>query len=368
MIKILYVIGTLDYCNGITSYAINYYNMLYKEFQIDFAVHETENKNSEYYSDIIAKGSKIFFMGNASKKNLISLPKKIKKILNDNKYDIVHCHLLNLSPFYFYECKKNGIINRVLHSHATKYAEKKSRILRNKILGSLGKKMSTCNIACSNKAGEFLFKHKEYFVINNGIVAEKYYFNKEKRNEYRNKRKLNGFVVGHIGRFSEQKNHIFLLNSFNSAYLKEKNIYLVLVGNGPLFESIKSYSKKLACFNNIIFEGEVSNVYDIISAFDLFVLPSLFEGFPVVSVEAQFNGVPLIMSSEITKECKLNDNVEFLNLNQEVWSNAIINAVNLNAKRCSLSKKLENYDIKVCYKKLSNIYTSLVSNMDYSKF
>ena len=362
MIKILYVIGTLDYCNGITSYAMNYYNMLYNEFQIDFAVHEYENKSSEYYNTIVSHGSKVFFMGPASKKNLILLPKKIKNIFKVNDYDIVHCHLLNLSPFYFFQAKRYGIKNRILHSHATKYAEKKSRVFRNKVLGFFGKRMSTCNIACSKKAGDFLFKHDKYFVINNGIVAEKYYFNTEKRKNYRSSRGLNGFVIGHIGRFSEQKNHLFLLKVFNAIYQKKNDIFLVLVGSGPLFDAVMSYAKKLECFNNIIFEGEVKNINDILSGFDLIVLPSLFEGFPVVSVEAQFNGLPVLMSSEITKECKLNSNVNFIDLDENKWIDAILkNCVN-NEKRCEPSENMYEYDIKSCYKEFSNIYKTIYLN------
>lgn len=355
-IKILIVIGSLDYSNGITNYAINYYRKLDKnKFEIDFIVHDCiKNK---FYDLINKNGGEVFLIDNITIRNLPKIYKDVEKIIKNKKYDVVHCHLLNISFLYFSLAKKYGIKTRIIHSHATKYAEKKTRVLRNMILGKIGINMSTTRFACSGLAGEFLYKNRKFVIINNAINIDKFLFEESIRNKIRKSFNIkNEVVIGHIGRFSEQKNHKFLIDllyELNSNHIKYK---LMLLGDGHLFNDIVEYSKNKGVYDDIYFIGNVDNPSDYYNAFDLFVLPSLFEGLPVVGIEAQANGLPCFFSDTITKELELNKNVCFLPINElNTWKEQIKNN---KFSRCSdLSYKLRtNYDINIQAKKLEKSY------------
>ena len=357
-IKILMIIGTLDYSNGVTNYTINYLKKINKElFQVDFIVHD--NIKNNFYNTIVDCGGKVYFMDNISARKIPQFYKNIDEIMSKEKYDIVHCHLLNISFLYFILAKKYKIKIKIIHSHATKYAEKRSRILRNFLLGKIGLHLSNTKFACSNLAGKFLYKNKKYYLINNAIDINKYEFNKKKYEELRNKLKIsNKIVLGHIGRFSEQKNHMFLIDIL--AELNDEKYTLVLLGSGHLVDSVKEYAKEKNVFNNIVFVGNVDNPYDYYNVFDYFLLPSFFEGLPVVGIEAQANGVPCIFSDTITKEVKCNNNIRFLSINSvDEWVKLIRNneIKRLNSPSTYLK---ENYDIEMQVKKLENIYLKLV--------
>lgn len=361
-IKILIVIGSLDYSNGITNYAINYYRKLDKnKFEIDFVVHDCiKNK---FYDLIIENGGKVFLLDNIKFSKLPQIYKEVKKIMQNKKYDIVHCHLLNIAFLYFGLAKKYGIQSRIIHSHATKYAEKKTRVFRNMILGKIGIKMSTSKFACSNLAGKFLYKNKKFVIINNAINIDKFSFKESVRNKIRKNLKINNeIVIGHIGRFSEQKNHKFLVDLLYELNSKSSKYKLVLLGDGHLFNDIVEYSKNKGVYDDICFIGNVDNPSDYYNVFDLFALPSLFEGLPVVGIEAQANGLPCIFSDTITKELELNKNVYFFPISEvSKWQEQI---ENINLIRCNqLSYKLVNdYDINIQTEKLEKSYIDSIKS------
>lgn len=355
-IKILTIIGSLDYSNGITNYAINYYRKLDKrKFEMDFIVHDyVKNK---FYALIKQNNSNIYLMDNITIKNIPKIYTDAEKIIKNKKYDIIHCHLLNISFLYFILAKKYGIKSRIIHSHATKYAEKKTRAFRNMILGKIGIKLSTKKFACSTLAGNFLYKNKKFVVINNAIDINQFLFKESTRKKIRNGLKITDeIVIGHIGRFSEQKNHKFLIDLLYKLNCDSNKYKLMLLGDGHLFNDIVEYSKKIGVYNDIYFIGNVDNPSDYYNAFDIFVLPSLFEGLPVVGIEAQANGLSCIFSNTITNELKLNKNVCFLPINdvnkwkEQIESNKII--------RCNdISDKLkQEYDINSQIKKLEQSY------------
>lgn len=355
-IKILIVIGSLDYSNGITNYAINYYKKIDKnKFEMDFIVHD-QIKN-KFYNLLKENGSNVFLLDNITIKNFFKIYKNVEEIMKNKKYDIVHCHLLNISFLYFCLAKKYKIESRIIHSHATKYAEKKNRVLRNMVLGKIGIKMSTAKFACSELAGKFLYKNKKFIVINNAIDIDKFTFNETIRKIIRKKLKINNeIVIGHIGRFSEQKNHKFLVDLLSDLNSNQKNYRLMLLGDGHLFKEIVEYSKSRGVYGEIYFIGNVDNPSDYYNAFDFFTLPSWFEGLPVVGIEAQANGLPCLFSNTITKELGLNGNVYFLPIDdRNKWIEHIENNRSI---RCNdLSCKIRyDYDIKYQVEKLEKSY------------
>ena len=208
---------------------------------------------------------------------------------------------------------------------------------------------------------KFLQKH-ELTIINNAIDINKYKYNKNTRIKIRDELKINDkFVIGHIGRFCFQKNHDFLVDVFNEVQKIEKEAVLLLIGEGELEKNIKEKVRKLGIEDKVIFLGTTDNVQDYLQAMDVFVLPSRFEGLPVVGVEAQVSSTKCFFSNNITSEVKITKNVEFISLNcsSKQWAKKILE--NKNIDKCDLerSQLIYSYDIHVMSKKLTDIYSKM---------
>ena len=241
--KILMIIGALDYCNGITTYAMNYYDYLISQgYKIDFAVHY--DIDSEYKKKILADGNNVFYMGNYSIKEMLILKRKIRKLLETNHYDIVHCHILNLSYFYLSECKKAGIKCRIIHAHATKNSDNFFKNIRNSIFKYIGLKYSTQRFACSKLAGKYLYGNKKFYVIQNAIPYQKFKYNENYRKELKKKYKITTeLCLGFVGRLTNQKNPMFLLKIANALTKKNKKYKLFIIGDGNMKEKIEKEIK-----------------------------------------------------------------------------------------------------------------------------
>lgn len=206
-------------------------------------------------------------------------------------------------------------------------------------------------------------------IINNAINIEKFKFNKEKREQLRKELGIeNCFVIGHVGRFVKTKNHEFLIDVFNEVLKQRNNAKLLLIGDVNLKSLIEAKVKNLGIEKAVIFLGVRNDVADLYNAMDVFVLPSLYEGLPVVGVEAQTNGLPFICSDRVTNEILLTDNIRLLSLQQykTEWCDAI-----LNAERKKIANKkdslLKNFDIKSESKKLEALYLSFIRRY-YEKY
>ena len=170
------------------------------------------------------------------------------------------------------------------------------------------------------------------------------------------------FVIGHVGRFCYQKNHDFLIDVFYEVQKEDKDTILLLIGEGELKEELQEKVKKLNIQDNVIFLGTTDKVQNYLQAMDLFVLPSRFEGLPVVGIEAQASGTKCLFSSNITRETKITENTEFLDINIQEWKKAILNCKNT-------SKKHENtiddkYNIKIACKELEKIYIDMAEGIE----
>jgi glycosyltransferase involved in cell wall biosynthesis len=228
------------------------------------------------------------------------------------------------------------------------------------------KVLVTDRFACSQKAGTFLFGKKDFAIINNAIEVKKYIFNEETREKIRTKLNLNNkFVIGHVGRLSIEKNHLFLLDVFAQVHNKCIDSVLLLVGEGALKLKIKEKVKALGLEDNVVFLGVCSNVNEIYQAMDVFVLPSLFEGLPTVGIEAQTAGLMCFFSDEVTPEVKVTNFVQFISLknNASYWSEQILKYSN-GYKRYDKSEILiqAGYDIKNTAKQLEDFYLNSLTN------
>lgn len=364
-IRILYIVPSLRLCNGVASYAMNYFRNIDKnKFHIDFIT--GANEESVYYDEIKNAGSQIYYIPKMGIKNIIEVRRKIKNFLKENatKYDIIHCHVLNMGAFYLYYAKKYGIKTRILHSHATKYADKFINNIRNMIFSVFSKKFANTYFACSKLAGDFMFKNKKYTIISNSIDVEKFTFNLSNRVKIREQEKIedNEILLINVARFAPQKNLFFLIDIFNEILKKSDKYKLLLIGSGPLEEKIREKIKTYGIEKNIIMKKNITNVNEYMHASDLFVLPSLYEGLPVVGVEAQCADLPCIFSNEVTEEAKILETTNFLSIdNKEIWIEEILKQKN-KERKSRISEMIEKgYKIEEATIKLEKIYNDLVN-------
>ena len=368
-IKILYIVSSLGVCNGVSSYAMNYLkNINSQEFQIDFITHS--DKRSIYYDVIENKGGNVFYIPKINHKNFFDVLKKINKFFkeNGNEYDIVHCHMLNAGVFFLYYAKKYNINIRILHSHVTKSSDKILNKIRNDIFLPIAIKNANYYCACSNDAGSIILKNKKFIVIKNAIEAEKYKFKNEIRTSIRKKMNIQDkVVVGNIGRFCPQKNQEYLIQIFSEFKLKVENAVLFLVGDGPDEYRLRELVKEMNIEKDVIFYGTCSDVENIYQVFDVFVLPSRYEGLGIVLIEAQASGLPCLVSSVVPKEAKITDEYVECSLeeNPKVWAAKMVDIIENknNIRKSQLEKVSQNgYDIKKESLILERFYRKLCEN------
>ena len=207
--------------------------------------------------------------------------------------------------------------------------------------------------ACSKEAGDFLFgKDKPFEIFPNAIDCEQFRFSEEKRKEVRKALNIeNCFVMGHIGRYEEQKNHRKLIEILKAVSEKRPNAILMSIGDGVLMDDVKTYSKELGVYDKVLFLGQRKDVSDLINAFDVFLLPSLYEGFGIVQIEAQANGLHCFSSQGvIPAEADITGNVSFIPLEES--SERDLNAIQ--------TVKNKGYDSHLSAQRLTEVYESLV--------
>ena len=287
------------------------------------------------------------------------------KVIRSSEADIIH---INGSKPYDVlvgvSAKLAGVNTVFFHSHNSSM-DNGNGIKKN--IMNLFKKLipivSDYNLACSDLAAQFMFppqilKEKNFTVIKNAIDVEKYRFSEEVRLEYRKKLKIeNKLIIVHIGRFMPQK---FLIDIFAEIYKKRSDAVLVLIGNGELLDEIKEYVEKKQLENAVCFYGTTNEVPQILQAFDCFLLPSFYEGLPVVGVEVQASGLPFVLTDTITKEVDFSDLVNYLSLEDEPekWADCVIKCSELKRNRSKYPDivKEAGFDISEETKKLTSLY------------
>jgi len=266
-------------------------------------------------------------LSNRRKKTIVGYFNLIKKIIKSENIDIIHIHgnshtlAIELSA-----AKSAGCKIRIAHAHSTSCRYQ----TLHKLLTPIFNKSYTHGFACGKAAGEFMYGIKPFTVINNGIDTARYAYDEESRLKIRAKYNLeNKFVIGHVGGFNDVKNQSFLIDILKVLLNNSEKYCLMLVGDGKNQSNIRNKAAQLGVSDSVIFAGVTKDVPEYLSACDLIVMPSLFEGFPLTLVEEQANGLKCICSDTITKDVNLTGNVSFISLNEspEVWANAIRNTV-----------------------------------------
>ena len=376
--KILFVLNdTLKY-GGTESVCLNYLNHINKDkYQIDFLLHTTEEefKNTEICYKLKEQGIKIYFV-TPRRINLHKNLKELEYFFKNNNYDIIHSHADAASYIILKIAKKCGHKNLIAHSHSTAVS-----VNRTGLFGILHKlyldyckillrKLTKNYMACTEKAGEWLFGKKNVeqgsvFILKNAIDLDLFRFNYELRNKVRNELNLtDSIVLGHIGRFSYEKNHEFIIEVFKKICMISDKYKLLLIGTGERFDQIVEMVDGYGLTSKVIFLGKTNEAYKYYNAMDFFIFPSLFEGLSLSLIEVQANGLRCIVTdnNNVTKKSRITQLVEFKKLdNIELWANYILNSINYD-RTIDYSNELTNngYNIIVETKKLENYYNELI--------
>lgn len=343
----------------------------------------TEELSTKYVIDFLStnKISDKSYIDKLKKRNasiLEYIPKYKNKLLEEiyrfysfyrimkDRYDIVHINADDAweamkSAFI---AKFVGISKIVIHAHTTNQSKKQSKLklITIQICQQYLNFFTFSKVACSVEAAQYMFGSKNNVrVIENGIHLEKYKLSSSTRNTIRNKLGLdNKFVVGTIGRISTAKNPQFILDVIQLLSAKVQNFKFLWVGDGELSSIIKGYAKERGLDNYILFLGGRDDIPELLMGMDSFILPSLYEGFGIVNIEAQASGLPCFVSDSIPSFVKVNPNFYFLSLRDgaEMWADMIIQ--NMTQERIELPEfddfRKKGFDIYNASRKLDAIY------------
>lgn len=308
MIKVLQLPGSISRLNGRMSVLMNIYrNLDRNRIQFDFIA--TDEEGESYKDEIENLGGSVFLIKDPSFKQMRSA---VNKVLKNNNYDFMHYHAI--SPWgSVLDLGHKYNVKVITQSHATEFSEMLIKRLRNFVFSLNIFRYSDKLVAVSPEAGKKLFRNHNFEYIPTWIDKEKFTFSKVSRDRIRKKLELSDddILVGNVSRFALQKNHQFMVETFKELVQHDKRFHIAFVGDGPLKKSIQEYAMLHHMEDNVHFIGVTKNVSDYYSAFDVFWLPSKYEGLPTVAIEAQANGLSVIASQKITKQIKVG-NVIFL--------------------------------------------------------
>lgn len=361
-IRILHVVTSMN-LGGIEVLLMTLYrNIDRNKIQFDFLVHRKEK--GFFDDEIIALGGKIHRVQPLKPIKVHSYYRELSIFFRENNgYSIIHSHLNANSSLVLWAAKKNKIKNRIAHSH-TNQASGTKYYLKN-ILKNYINQVSTARFACSEKAGTWLFKNASFEVFNNSIDSKRFRFDLDKRERIRKELKIadKAILIGNIAGFTKPKNHLFMIDVFYQ-YLKLKpDSKMLLIGNGSMFQLVKEKVDYLGLSENIIFTGAIVNANVYLNAMDLFLFPSLFEGLGIVAVEAQCNGLPVLMTDTLPQDVEITDLITRLSLrtSEKEWAEMIRVIVDKKNNRAGYEKQIIDmgYDIHENVKLLTEYYLSL---------
>ena len=365
MNKILHVVPSLSKTSGVTNFVMNLYNSIDRS-KYHFDLLYIFDAPSSLKVEFERLGATTIYIPKPTITNIYKFYKELDNYLKRHKgeYSAIHLHEVLVGPIILPLAKKHGIKTRIIHSHNSKPSENPLKAIRNNLLCLPLKSLSNVWLACSDKAGEFLYGKKNLpnvRIVNNGIDINKYQYNEAIRKVMRKEFNIDNdtLVIGHVGRFSDQKNHKHLISTIESLRTNMSNFEVLLIGNGPLEEDIKLLVKNKGLDPFVKFLGVRTDINHLLQAIDIFVLPSLFEGLPIAGIEAQAAGLPCIFSDEITKEADVTGLVTFLSLNEpyDKWA-SMIQEVYKNTIRRDTVKDMRNagFDIVDLVKSMEKIY------------
>ena len=334
MIKVLQVFGEPISRGGQETFVMNAYrNIDRSKIQFDFYTPFYAD-NSSMIDEIKKMGGNVYsdngsFTDTGNKKDFII---NLKRFLKKNKYDIIHIHSGSIFSLAYGAkiARKSGAKKVIVHSHATGINNLKYKVIK-RISEHVFIKYATDYIACSEIAAKWKFpkqiiKNKKYFIVKNGIDLEKFCFSEAIRNAYRKELNIENYkVICHVGRFTKEKNHQFLVDIMQELVKIDNSYRLMLIGDGINKKNIEKYVEECNLSDYVYFLGMRDDISELLQASDVFVFPSMFEGLGIVSIEAQATGLPTICSENIPDEANITNLFIRMNLSDgtKKWAKRI---------------------------------------------
>lgn len=345
---------------GAETMVMNHYRALDRtKVQFDFLVHRQDK--GAYDDEIESLGGRIFRAPAIRPWTYLSYFRWLNTFFKGHisEFKAVHGHIQENSGFALYFAKKYGIEKRIASSHIANLGIDFKYIFR-----QFGKLWTWHNanvrLACGEEAGKFLYGHRDFKVLKNAIPTQKYLFNPHIRFETRQELGLNDnqIIIGSVARLCPQKNHKFILDTFRHFFNLNPNSTLLLVGEGPLSAELQMYAQNLNIANHVRFLGARSDINRLLQAFDVFFMPSLFEGLPVSVIEAQAAGLQCVLSDTIDSTTNITGNVHFISLDSpaEVWVSELEKA-SQQPRTDTLNHIVDSgYDVRDNIRKLFSMY------------
>ena len=328
-IRVAQVIGKAV-ISGVDSVVMNYYRHIDRNrVQFDFFIDGyNQTLIDEEILDLGGRIIKLEPYDNSMRTNM----RQCRNAFTEGAYTIVHSHLNTLSCFPLYAAFRAKVPIRIAHSHSTTSRGEWKRNLMKQALRPFSKTFATHYAACADYTARWLFGSRtvqdgKVYLIQNAIDTGRFSPNEAARQRIRKEFHLeNRFIIGHIGRFAFQKNHELLIRVFAEVYLQNQNAALILIGTGELEADIRTLVKELRIEHAVFFTGIRRDIPDFLNAFDVFFLPSRYEGLPVVGIEAQAVGLPCLMSDAVTKDTAITPLVEFFPLHADIeaWAQKLL--------------------------------------------
>lgn len=359
-IRVLQIVTSMN-MGGIENFIMNHYRNIDRNMvQFDFLKHR--DTDDLFDNEIRELGGNIYSVPAINPLHQKSYDNTLKLFFNEHNYKIVHSHINTFSAYPLKVAKECGIPVRIAHSHAvTNKIDLKTpfRIYTKSVIN----KYATDAYACSVAAGKWLFGDRQFTLFPNAIDVEKFLPNNEVRASVRKELDLEGkYVICMVANFSSIKNHSFIINVFGDLLKQRPNARLMLIGNaeGNEYHNAVNKVKELGISDNVLFLGLRNDTNRLLQAADVFVLPSISEGFPISTLEAECSGLPCILSTGVPRDIKLLDKLDtfFVELETKQWVEKLLETENL--PRGILGREIlkTDYNVKNSARKLADFYIS----------
>lgn len=345
MIRVLQVVNNMHRA-GLETMLMNYYRRIDRsEIQFDFLTHRPDK--GDYDDEITSLGGRVYYAPRLYPQNYPKYFAYMKDFfLKHPEYKIVHSHIDAMSYLPLLAAKRAKVPVRIAHSHNTSMDRDFKYLLKRYFMKRLPG-VATDLFACGEDAGHFQFGDRAFTLVKNAIDASNFAFNQEIRGAVRDELGLkDAFVIGHVGRFTHQKNHEFLIRVFDELQKQVENAVLLLIGVGEMLDAVKEQIGKLGLGDKVRLLGNRGDVNKLYQAMDVFVLPSFYEGVPVVGIEAQYANLPCLFSDKVPRESAFSKVSSFISIDDgtKPWIDALVRFANEKAEKKSAMAKNPDTD------------------------
>ena len=364
-VKVLYVLDGKMSRGGTEAFIMNYFRHFdHKKIQLDIV--QCGSEKGVFDEELKDAGSKLYYLP-LKGKHPIAFSNGLKKICQKGKYQIVHGMMDTMNVWCLRVAKRAGVPVCIAHSHNTQVqSNNKLKVAFNNCAKKGILRYADYLMACSDAAGHWLFGEKSKFiVVKNGIDYDLLKFDEKKRVHYREQYELDEkFVIGHVGQFRDQKNHMFMLDVFSEMHKQEPKCHLVLIGTGPLLNDVENKIELLGLKSCVTIIKGSDKVNELLNMFDCYIFPSKFEGLGIALLEAEVNGLKCYASTCVPEEANIMGNVSYLSLEEDAsyWAKYILDNRDGNNRSVD-RKKLDDagYDISNAASKLEDFYVKCIA-------